>query len=204
MPTCTFSTAFWRSCRFSPTDAEPAGGFAEIGSLLDTYISQQREDARRKLDELAANAPEHVSVTLTVEESGETDRVILDEAERIGADLIALGTHGRRGLDRLLMGSVATKVLHHARRNVLLVRADSDLRNTRERSKILVPVDFSDYSHRAPRARAVSCVAARWKRSLGSRGGDRSNATQAGRAVEPPSRPSPSCGDSTRRLFVTC
>ncbi|HET8731148.1 MAG TPA: universal stress protein [Moraxellaceae bacterium] len=48
---------------------------------------------------------------------------ILAEAEAWPADVIVLGTHGRRGLRRLLMGSVAEAVLRDARRPVLLVHA---------------------------------------------------------------------------------
>lgn len=48
---------------------------------------------------------------------------ILAEAEAWPADVIVLGTHGRRGIRRLLMGSVAEAVLRDARRPVLLVHA---------------------------------------------------------------------------------
>ena len=47
---------------------------------------------------------------------------IADEARRWGADLIVIGTHGRRGLDRLLLGSVAEGVARTAPTAVLLVR----------------------------------------------------------------------------------
>jgi nucleotide-binding universal stress UspA family protein len=49
--------------------------------------------------------------------------VIVGEAERWGADLVVVGTHGRRGLERLLMGSVAEGVARLAPVSVLLVRA---------------------------------------------------------------------------------
>lgn len=39
---------------------------------------------------------------------------ILDAAEETGADIIVMGTHSRRGIDKILMGSVAEKVLHHS------------------------------------------------------------------------------------------
>lgn len=48
---------------------------------------------------------------------------ILAEAERWPADVIVIGTHGRRGVGRLIMGSVAESVLRGATRPVLLVRA---------------------------------------------------------------------------------
>lgn len=53
---------------------------------------------------------------------GEATREILHEAEELKAGLIVMGTHGRTGLSRLLMGSVAEHVLRHARCPVLIVR----------------------------------------------------------------------------------
>ncbi|WP_288368232.1 universal stress protein [uncultured Alcanivorax sp.] len=46
---------------------------------------------------------------------------IVRKAKDDGADLIVLGTHGRRGI-RLLLGSTADRVLHHAPCNVLAIR----------------------------------------------------------------------------------
>ncbi len=47
---------------------------------------------------------------------------IVNAAERLGADLIVMGTHGRRGLSRAVLGSVAEKVLRRAPCPVLTVR----------------------------------------------------------------------------------
>lgn len=52
-------------------------------------------------------------------EVGEAGATILDEAERGKYDLIVMGTHGRRGLPRLLLGSVAQKVVSRAHCPVL-------------------------------------------------------------------------------------
>lgn len=49
-------------------------------------------------------------------------QAILEHSEKVGADLIAMTTHGRGGLSRWLMGSVADKILHSAKIPVLLVR----------------------------------------------------------------------------------
>jgi nucleotide-binding universal stress UspA family protein len=49
--------------------------------------------------------------------------VLSEEARRWNADLIVLGTHGRRGINHLLMGSVAEAVARVAPAHVLLVRA---------------------------------------------------------------------------------
>jgi nucleotide-binding universal stress UspA family protein len=57
---------------------------------------------------------------------GDARMLILDEAKEWKADLIVLGSHGRRGLDRLLMGSVAESVAVHAHCSVEVIRLGSD------------------------------------------------------------------------------
>jgi nucleotide-binding universal stress UspA family protein len=56
-------------------------------------------------------------------EEGDTATQILRVAQETGCDMIVLGTHGRTGLGRLLMGSVAEQVLRMAPCPVLTVRA---------------------------------------------------------------------------------
>lgn len=53
---------------------------------------------------------------------GQGAQEILRQAAEIGADLIVMGTHGRTGLSRLLMGSVAGEVLHKAQCPVVTVK----------------------------------------------------------------------------------
>jgi nucleotide-binding universal stress UspA family protein len=57
---------------------------------------------------------------------GDPCTVILDHARSGGADLIAMGTHGRRGFDRWLMGSVAERVLAKSHCPVLTVAAEPE------------------------------------------------------------------------------
>jgi len=54
--------------------------------------------------------------------SGNVAHAIVREAAKAGADLVVLGTHGRRGLRRVLMGSDAESVLRQVRTPILLVR----------------------------------------------------------------------------------
>jgi nucleotide-binding universal stress UspA family protein len=56
--------------------------------------------------------------------------VIVADAKRWRADLIVMGTHGRRGFNRLLMGSDAERVLSDAPVPVLLVRREKAKRRT--------------------------------------------------------------------------
>ena len=54
-------------------------------------------------------------------EVGAVRNEIIDKAEKVGADLIVIGSHGWRGID-LLLGSTTDSVLHHAKCDVLVVR----------------------------------------------------------------------------------
>lgn len=51
---------------------------------------------------------------------------ILDAAQAAHADLIVMGSHGRKGLEKLVLGSVAAQVLSHTRLPVMIVREQKD------------------------------------------------------------------------------
>ena len=76
-------------------------------------------------------------------------REILEQANRLGADLIVMGTHGQSGVERLMLGSVTEKALAKARAPVLTVpSALPDVAATGRGpfQRILCAVDFSDCS----------------------------------------------------------
>ena len=56
---------------------------------------------------------------------GKPRRIIIDIASKWKADLIVLGSHGRRGFNRMLLGSVSEAVVHHAPCSVHVVRIGS-------------------------------------------------------------------------------
>lgn len=59
-------------------------------------------------------------------EEGDPREIILDYAERWAADLIVVGSHGRKGINRFLMGSVSEAVARYARCSVQISRVRSD------------------------------------------------------------------------------
>jgi nucleotide-binding universal stress UspA family protein len=61
----------------------------------------------------------------TAVEVGDIREKIIDAAEEWGADLIVVGSHGRSGIPRFLLGSVAEFVARHAKCSVEIVRASA-------------------------------------------------------------------------------
>lgn len=133
-----------------PPVAPGVGSWAEIGPLLDDYTAQLSAQAEKELDALVRRAPSDVTVETSIEQALEPVEAILKKVETWKPDLLAVGTHGRHGLEKLVMGSIASRLLHHADTAVMLVRSDSELYGgDGPIGQILVPIDFSDHSHRA-------------------------------------------------------
>jgi nucleotide-binding universal stress UspA family protein len=132
----------------------PNYGFPE-STAYDLYGSLAT-DAEQRLKELVQTRSWNGLQPEWVVQKGLAADSILGFAETQGANLIVMGTHGRRGLDRLAMGSVAERVLRKAQCPVLVVRKPAhdfvdprDLSEPVHLSKILLCTDFSDYSLRA-------------------------------------------------------
>lgn len=82
--------------------------------------------------------------------------IIVQEAQRAGHALVAMATHGRTGLARLMMGSVADGVLHHGQAPLLLFRPRPGHIAPHEAPRtIIVPLDGSQFGERALPVAAV-------------------------------------------------
>lgn len=98
----------------------------EIEEIERQGLESVRQEIHRRLidfaeRELGTADGSATLVTKIVIAEGLADRMILEQAQKIGADLIVLGTHGHSGLQRVLIGSVAQKVIHQSPVPVLLV-----------------------------------------------------------------------------------
>jgi universal stress protein A len=91
------------------------------GSWLDLE-ARARRDAERRLAATVSQAERSGIATTGILVKGAPAEVIVRVARREAADLIVIGTHGRSGLGRLFMGSVAARVLATAKFPVLNVR----------------------------------------------------------------------------------
>jgi nucleotide-binding universal stress UspA family protein len=100
---------------------EPIAPLAADGIVFPADDDTARAMARTELDVLGPVEP-----TIDVERvlrDGPAVETILGLADEVRADLIVMGTHGRGGLGRLLLGSVAEQVLRRAHCPVLFVKA---------------------------------------------------------------------------------
>jgi len=83
------------------------------------------EQGETVVSEVADEVGDDVSVVTAVRTGAPYER-ILDYADQEGADMVVMGTHGRTGVDRYLLGSVTEKVVRTADIPVLTVRAEED------------------------------------------------------------------------------
>lgn len=84
---------------------------------------------------------------------------IREYAEEVNARYIVVGTHGKRGIRRFLVGSVAENVVRNARCAVLTVPNTTARTHAGPDAPILVPVDFSDHARKAlARAKEIGRV----------------------------------------------
>jgi nucleotide-binding universal stress UspA family protein len=112
---------------------------------LDSRIEDQRErfeqqaiEATERLEELVTDSaiPCHTAV-----EHGTPHEAVQSYVTDHGIDLVSMGTHGRTGLDRLLLGSVTERVVRTSDVPVLTTRHEPDDRSSYDR--ILIPTDGS-------------------------------------------------------------
>ena len=114
---------------------------------LSTRIEQ---DARRELEVLRRIASnQNANVVVATAEGLHAAPVILDYAESRDVDLIAMSTHGRRGVRRLLLGSVAEEVVQLSKCPVVTSAGDQRRHDPLSPERILVAVDLSEHSRAA-------------------------------------------------------
>jgi nucleotide-binding universal stress UspA family protein len=111
----------FNSLRSEPVSNSPY--FTALPTLDGEAVSKAIEDRFERLEALIESlGVNDVTTVADVQLTESVHRSILDEAKERGADLICLGSHGRKGLDRLLLGSTAESVLRKSPIPVLVVR----------------------------------------------------------------------------------
>lgn len=106
---------------------EPVHLTGELGAYIpDIDISAVQAERLKKAEELIERIGQALRAAglkvSTALEEGDPKTKIIDHAEAWHADLIVVGSHGRKGLDRFLLGSISEAVARHARCSVEIVR----------------------------------------------------------------------------------
>ncbi|MFN8446293.1 MAG: universal stress protein [Caldilineaceae bacterium] len=121
----------------SVSEYGPLRAIAEIRAQYEAYFLKMRQSLQEK---------GYLVNTAIVE--GDAAEEIINNAVASEADLIAMTTHGRSGIARWTLGSVADRIIHNTSLPVLLVRSQTDARHEEIKS-ILVPLDGSELSEKA-------------------------------------------------------
>ncbi|HXB12931.1 MAG TPA: universal stress protein [Bacteroidia bacterium] len=104
----------------SVVDITDLVGNAAVGGVIDSAaLKVYADEAKSVVDELSKKYP--YAKTKKITEEGLPAETILKLAGTYKADVIVMGTHGRKGLGHLLLGSVAENVVRHSLIPVLVI-----------------------------------------------------------------------------------
>jgi nucleotide-binding universal stress UspA family protein len=135
----------------------PAADFVASAGLYEEYSQALRESGKEQLQEFVKkHTHDEIQPELLVQVGVAADS-ILSFAQSQETDVIVMGTHGRRGFDRLMLGSVTDRVMRTAPCPVLAaskpphgsVAAGRERGHVHHLSRILFCADFSENSERA-------------------------------------------------------
>lgn len=136
--------------------ATPAMSDIESAAIMEwvTTTEAERGTIEKEVAARVARATAAGVAASSILRRGKPDDDIPEIAGEVGADLVVIGTHGRTGIKRFLLGSVAEHVVRRAPVSVLVTRGH----DTGEFRRVLVGTDFSPASDKALR-QAVALAA---------------------------------------------
>lgn len=135
--------------------------FAQVGTPHEAFVDEQRakaeEAAATYLESAAARVRGQGAAVRTAVLAGPVVETLRDYARGHGTQLIAIATHGRSGAERMLLGSVTSRLIHEAPAPVLTVRPPRGGASAAPVSRVLLPLDGSDLAEQAlPAAAAIA------------------------------------------------
>ncbi|MEF8780446.1 MAG: universal stress protein [Haloferacaceae archaeon] len=105
----------------NPNEAASGGYVGGFPAGAEDWYEDADERANRLLSEAAETVPEGFEVETRVEIGSPAERIVA-VAEEVGADHVVVGSHGRSGVSRLLLGSVAERVVRTSPVPVTVIR----------------------------------------------------------------------------------
>jgi nucleotide-binding universal stress UspA family protein len=101
---------------YSSLDYSPIMGFdsfSNLGMLQTDTVTELQNAAEEYLKKIRTHLGDPAIKTIV--KDGDSGDAIIDAAKELNVDVIVMGSHSRRGLEKILMGSVAEKVLRNSR-----------------------------------------------------------------------------------------
>jgi len=113
----TSDPSYYSSLNYSPIMG--FGGFNSVDTVQTDNVEGLKKVAQDYLDKSKGHLGDEKIQTIV--KSGVFGETILNTASEVKADVIVMGTHSRRGLEKILVGSVAENVLHHSSIPLLII-----------------------------------------------------------------------------------
>ncbi|WP_159901599.1 universal stress protein [Salinirussus salinus] len=123
-------------------DLQRAGGPFDAGGLGEEFVGRLEAQGEEALETVRTVVDGEAVVTATLR--GEPSETILEYAADHDVGLVAMGTHGRTGVDRYVAGSVTERVVSRSEAPVLTARATERSRVGDGYEEVLIPTDGSE------------------------------------------------------------
>jgi len=102
-----------------------AGTYSSLEAAAEAVADELRAEGTEVVEAIAERAGDAGVTAETAIETGVVHQTIVDYVDAMDIDLVVMGTHGRTGVDRVLLGSVAEKVIRTADAPVMTVRSEA-------------------------------------------------------------------------------
>jgi len=104
-----------------PIQATDMAAFTQTGIDIMPYMNEVEAAAKSYIEKMAVDLQKEGLQAKGISTVGRAADTILSYIDQNGVDLVVMSTHGRSGINRFFMGSVADKVVRHSKAPVLLI-----------------------------------------------------------------------------------
>ena len=124
-------------------DVQAAAGPFDAGGVSEAFVARLEEQGEEASEAVRA-VVDGAEAVRTATLRGEPSEAVLEYAADHGIDLVAMGTHGRTGIERYVTGSVTERVVSRSAAPVLTTRATEHSQVEGDYEEVLVPTDGSE------------------------------------------------------------
>lgn len=134
----------------SVVDVQAAAGPFDAGGVDEAFVAKLEDEGTEAIEAVeGVTEARGLTDVRTATRQGRPAEAILEYADAEDVDLVTMGTHGRTGIERYVLGSVTEAVVRSAEVPVLTARATGRSRVTDGYEDVLLPTDGSEYAAEA-------------------------------------------------------